>query len=183
MKDPVVQSGDPVLRKVAKALPKKEFGSPTLKKLLQKMKKSLAQEPFGVALAAPQVGESLRLFIIAGKVFMAPRDEDDEEDGRQVPPDKVFINPEILRLSKGKKEMSEGCLSVRGRYGTVMRHEKASVRAFDENGKEFIYNGSGLVAHIFQHEMDHLEGVLYTDKAKKLSSDEERVELREKFPA
>lgn len=181
MKDPIVQAGNPVLRQKAGLVAKKEFGSAALKKLLTRMKKALAKEPFGVALAAPQVGESVRLFIIAGKAFVSPAEQDDE--GAPAPPDRVFINPELIRLSKTKKEMSEGCLSVRGTYGTVMRHQKASVRAHDERGKEFIYNGSGLIAHIFQHEMDHLEGVLYTDKAKKLTTDAERASLRKKYPA
>lgn len=181
MKDPIVQAGDLVLRAKAKPVAKKEFGSAGLAKLLTKMKKALAKEPFGVALAAPQVGTGVRLFIVAGKAFVPLAEQD--EDGFKAPPDRIFINPELIRLSKTKKEMSEGCLSVRGKYGTVMRHEKASVRAHDEQGKEFIYNGSGLIAHIFQHEVDHLEGVLYTDKAKKLTSDEERTALREKYPA
>lgn len=167
MKDPIVQVGDPVLRKKAKAIAKKDFGSPALKKLLAKMKKALAKERFGVALAASQVGESLRLFVIAGRAFVA-----DEESPAETPPDIVFINPEIIRVSKKKREMSEGCLSVRGTYGTVLRHEKASVKAQNESGEPFIYHGSGLIAHIFQHELDHLEGVLYTDKAKKLTRDE-----------
>ncbi len=72
---------------------------------------------------------------------------------------------------------------MRGKYGTVMRHEKASIKAFDERGKPFIYHASGLLAHIFQHECDHLEGILYIDKAVKLGSDDERVTLREKHPA
>jgi peptide deformylase len=68
--------------------------------------------------------------------------------------------------------MSEGCLSVRGDYGMVMRHEKASVRALDERGKPFTLHGSGLLAQIFQHEVDHLEGVLFTDKAEHIEHDE-----------
>ena len=83
----------------------------------------------------------------------------------------VFINPEITRLSRKKKEMSEGCLSVRDIYGTVLRHEKASVHAFDISGKPFDYHASGLIAHIFQHECDHLDGILYTDKATRLRKD------------
>lgn len=93
----------------------------------------------------------------------------------------VFINPEITRLSKKKKEMSEGCLSVRGSYGTVMRHERATVKALDEHGKPFTYHASGLIAHIFQHEVDHLDGILYIDKAVKLEEDEDIPSAREKL--
>ena len=171
MKDPIVQIGSPVLRQIAKPVSKKDISSKPLKVLIARMKKSLDKEKYGVAIAAPQVGTSVRLFVVAGRAF----DEDAGGDagGDAVPkmPDKTFINPELIRVSRKKKELSEGCLSVRGKYGTVLRHEKASVKAFDESGKPFIYHGSGLIAHIFQHEVDHLEGILYIDKATKLTDD------------
>lgn len=175
MKDSIVQVGDPVLRAKASPVAKADLGSPALSKILKKMSTALAKEGFGVAIAAPQIGESLRIFVIAGKAF---KDSDDEE--APVPPDMVFINPEITKLSRAKKEMSEGCLSVRHKYGSVVRHEKASVRAWDENGKVFTYNGSGLIGHIFQHEVDHLNGILYIDKAVHVHDDQEWKELKEK---
>ena len=178
-KDPIVQEGAAVLRQTAKHVPKKDFGSKTLSALLKKMSKILAAEEFGVALAAPQVGASLRLFIIAGHVFKEDKDDENEE----TPKDMVFINPEIIRLSRKKKEMSEGCLSVRGKYGTVLRHERATVRAQDEAGNVFTYHGAGLVGHIFQHECDHLDGILYIDKAEKLRDEGDRKELHNEFPA
>src|SRR3989344_5047609 len=82
-----------------------------------------------------------------------------------VPADHVFINPILLKKSRGKLHKHEGCLSIRGKWGIVARAEKATVRAFDDNGKEFTRGATGFLAHIFQHEMDHLEGVVYTDKA------------------
>ncbi len=174
-KDPIVQAEAPVLRKTATPVPKKDFGSPALRKLITHMSRVLAKEEFGVALAAPQVGESLRLFVVAGRVLEDSTDKDAEEEKekeaqehRPRPADLVFINPEIIRLSRKKKEMSEGCLSVRGKYGTVIRHEKATVRAQDIDGKSFTYHASGLMAHIFQHECDHLDGTLYIDKAERL---------------
>lgn len=180
MQDPIVQAGDPVLRQKAKPVPQKDIGSKKLNALIARMKRVLADEEYGVALAAPQVGESLRLFVIAGRAFKTG----EEEEGAPTPPDKVFINPQLLRLSKATHEMSEGCLSVRNKYGTVLRHEKASVKAQDETGTTFTYQGTGLIAHIFQHEYDHLEGVLYTDKAEKLEEDDElsgaRSKLKEK---
>jgi peptide deformylase len=169
MKDPIEQIGSPVLRQIAKPVAKKEFDSKELKTLLVKMKKALSKEKYGVAIAAPQVGASLRLFVIAGRAF--DEDTDNTDDSSQTP-DKVFINPELLRVSRKKKEMSEGCLSVRGKYGAVVRHEKASIKAFNESGKQFLYHGSGLIAHIFQHECDHLEGVLYVDKAVRVTDDD-----------
>ncbi len=184
MKDPIVQVGNLVLRQQAKPVAKHEFGSRTLTALVRTMKAALAKEKFGVAIAAPQVGAAVRLFVVAGRAFVADENEDvDDEEKSPAPPDMVFINPEIIRTSKKMREMAEGCLSVRGKYGTVMRHEKASIKAFDESGKPFIYHGSGLIAHIFQHEYDHLEGILYIDKAVKLENDAERATLRAKHPA
>lgn len=189
MKEEIVQLGDPVLRKKAAALGKKDLGSPKMRALIARMKKLLAKERYGVGLAAPQVGASLRLFIISGKAFLsdlpAPEfrqaGEATEEEKKNPPPDRVFINPELVRASKKKREMAEGCLSVRGKYGTVRRAEKATVRALDEKGAPFTYHASGLVAHIFQHELDHLEGTLYVDKALKLEDEEEKEELRKKY--
>jgi len=179
MKDPVVQEGDPVLRKKAKPVAEKSMRSKTTQALIARMKKVLAGEEYGVAIAAPQVGASVQLFVVSGRVFMP---EDAKEDAKR-PDDKVFINPEIIRLSRARHEMSEGCLSVRGKYGTVVRHEKTSIRAMGEDGKPFTYNATGLLAHIFQHEIDHLNGILYTDKTKKLTNDADREDLRERFPS
>jgi peptide deformylase len=96
-----------------------------------------------------------------------------------VSPDKVFINPEIIKASKVKKSMrGEGCLSVRFTYGTTKRFDKATVKALDEQGKEFIMDGSGLLAQIFQHEIDHLNGILFIDHAhdiREMSDDEKKT--------
>ena len=175
MKDPILQTGASVLRQVAEPVAKKDLGSRKLKSLIAKMKKVLDAEGFGVALAAPQVGVSYRIFVIAGKAFRP----EDAEEATPNPADKVFINPEFVRKSKSTKEMTEGCLSVRNKYGSVVRHEKASIKALDENGKPFAYHGSDLIAQIFQHEIDHLDGVLYTDKAVTLVDDKDWKELRE----
>ena len=175
MKDPVVQEGAPVLRQKARAVLKKDIGGKAVQAVLTKMKKTLAGEDFGVAIAAPQIGESLRIFIIAGRAFLTDEDKKafEDEAEQKTPPDLVFINPVLTRLSRKKKEMSEGCLSVRGMYGTVMRHEKATITALVEHGKPFTYLGSGLIAHIFQHEYDHLDGILYIDKAVHVEEDPE----------
>lgn len=188
MKDPVVQDGDPVLRAVAKPVAKKDITSARIRKIIAKMKKTLAHEEYGVAIAAPQIGESLRIFVVAGRAFDTHDDEKPIDGESETPaavyPDRAFINPVLTRLSRAKREMSEGCLSVRGKYGTVMRHEKASIKAFDEEGKAITYHGTGLVGHIFQHECDHLDGILYIDKAVRLEQDEDmksaRIKLKEK---
>ena len=181
-KDPIVQAQDPILRKKAAVVAKKDIGSKKILGVIDRMKKALSKEDFGVAIAAPQIGESLRIFIIAGKAFVSDEDTKgfDEKERKKTLPDMVFINPELLRVSKKTKEMSEGCLSVRGKYGTVMRHEKAAIKALDESGKSFTYQGSGLIGHIFQHELDHLEGILYTDKTVRLEEDEDLKSARKK---
>lgn len=177
MQDPIVQIGDPVLRTKALPVPLQEISSPHIQGIIQKMKDVLKQEKFGVAIAAPQIGESLRIFVVAGKAFETP---DEETRVSQQPlPDRVFINPDLVRVSKTKKEMSEGCLSVRHKYGAVLRHQKASIHAWNEKGEEFLYHGAGLVGQIFQHEYDHLEGVLYVDKATVVADDKEWGEIVE----
>ncbi|HWB34074.1 MAG TPA: peptide deformylase [Candidatus Paceibacterota bacterium] len=165
--DPIVQVGEPVLRKVAKPLLPKDISARATKAIIAKMKRALAREKYGVAIAAPQVGSSLRIFVVSGKVFdeEKPAAEHEQETAS---PARVYINPQITRSSRKKMEMSEGCLSVRGQYGTVLRHEKVTLKALGEDGKPILQHASGLLAHIFQHECDHLEGVLFTDKTLEL---------------
>jgi peptide deformylase len=176
MKDAIVQvetpSGAKLLRQKAKKVDHKDLASKAFKALVTKMKKALAREEYGVAIAAPQVGSPVRVFVVAGRVF---DDESKSETQAPQPPakDRVFINPELTRLSRKKTQMSEGCLSVRGRYGSVLRHERATVRALDEHGRPFTYHGAGLIAQIFQHEVEHLEGILFTDNALRVWEDPE----------
>lgn len=165
---PIVQNGDPVLRAIAREVLPEEIGTPKLNKILRDMKQALSTQGDGVAIAAPQIGVSLRIFVVAGKIFDnrfkrglgAPKEEG-------VPfPDLVFINPTITKLSKTKKWMHEGCLSVRPLWGEVHRSTHASIKAIDETGKPFTRGAGGLLAHIFQHETDHLNGILFIDNAR-----------------
>lgn len=158
----IVQTGDPVLRAVATPVPEALFGTSELTAILERMSSALAACPDGVALAAPQIGLSLRIFVIAGKVFARRAGADESEP---VPPDEVYINPTITRLSKKTKTLDEGCLSVRGLYGSIERAERATVEAYDHTGTKFTRHGSGFIAQIFQHEVDHLNGILFTDTA------------------
>lgn len=160
---PIVQKGDPVLRAEAKEVKVSDITSPTLQSIIKKMTEALYQEDDGVAIAAPQIGESLRIFIVSGKV-LSPHYPDIKED-EIIQPDLVCINPEITKLSKTKKKMAEGCLSVRWLYGNVLRSTKATIRAYDKDGNQFTRGASGLLAQIFQHETDHLNGVLFIDTA------------------
>ena len=173
---------NPLLREKSHALSQKDIESPRIKKLVSEMKKLLAKEEFGVALAAVQVGEPIRLFIVSGRALSrGSRNAPDEHRGKSDSPpagesdfpDHVYINPVLQKLSRGKTEKHEGCLSVRGRWGEVPRAEKATLRYLDEQGKAQTRGASGFLAHIFQHEMDHLEGILYIDKAKEVYDDPE----------
>ena len=163
----IVQKEDKVLRKIAKEIKVSEIDTPKIKKIISDMKKALDAQYDGVAIAAPQIGESVRIFVVSGKIF----DEDFKEDSNHKKhvkkhDDLVFINPKITKMSKEKNFLPEGCLSVRWLYGNVNRAMKATVEARDEHGKKFTRGGSGLLAQIFQHETDHLDGTLFIDKAK-----------------
>jgi len=158
----IVQNGDPVLRAIAKPVSNELFGTPELSSILGNMSATLAEQDDGVALAAPQIGISLRIFVVSKKVFEI-LDPDENAEGKYK--DIAFINPEIVKLSRTKKMIDEGCLSVRYLYGKIERSNKAKIRAQDEKGKWFEIGASGLLAQIFQHETDHLEGKLFIDRA------------------
>jgi len=140
-----------------------------IKSVLKKMTKALTEKKEGVAIAAPQIGESLRIFIIDRNVWNFK--EKAFKEGEKKFPDKppvVFINPVIKKISKKKQIVNEGCLSVERVYGALKRPEKLTIEALDENGKKFVIGAAGLLAQIIQHEIDHLNGILFTDKAIKL---------------
>lgn len=137
------RAGDPVLKEKAKAVPK--ITKP-IRTLLDNMAQTM-QEADGVGLAAPQVGISLRVVII------------DVGDGLI-----ELINPEILE-SEGCETSVEGCLSVPGMYGDVERFTSVTVQGLDRHGKPLVVQGSGLLARALQHEIDHLEGVLFIERA------------------
>lgn len=163
MQPKIVQKGAEVLRQRAQEVPIEEIGSPRVARIIKDMKGALHAEDDGVAIAAPQIGESVRIFVVSGKV-LSPNYPDLQPDER-IPDDLVFVNPVMVKLSKQKKSVPEGCLSVRWLYGNVMRSTRATVRAYDEHGREFERGGSGLMAQIFQHEYDHLDGKLFVDTA------------------
>ena len=156
----IIQQKDPVLRQTAKLVPLSMIGTPELTKILADMSIAMATQRDGVAIAAPQIGVSLQIFMVSGAVLSKA---DKDYVGEKV--DLVFINPKITKLSKDKKLVEEGCLSVRWLYGTVNRSIKASITAINEKGEKIKRGASGLLAQIFQHETDHLNGILFIDKA------------------
>ena len=135
----------------------RDFG-PKLHQLLDRMLETMREAP-GVGLAAPQVGVDLRVAVIE-----YPDDEDDPENTMRV---YELINPEIIR-SKGAECGQEGCLSIPGLVADVDRATYILLRAQDRNGREFRLKAYDWLARVFQHEIDHLQGVLMTDKATQL---------------
>ncbi|MBI4691847.1 MAG: peptide deformylase [Candidatus Terrybacteria bacterium] len=165
----IIQKEDKILRQIAKEAPVDEIKSKKIKDIVRKMSGALAEKENGVALAAPQIGESLRIFIIDRNVLKAEEKpkEKPEKEKRKIEP-WIFINPVIKKISQKKQIVPEGCLSVEGVYGDIKRAEKLTVEAYDENAKKFTRGASGLLAQIIQHEIDHLNGVLFIDKAENL---------------
>lgn len=155
---PIVQEGHAALRAVAKPVAEKEFGSPALLQLIEDMRAALATREDGIAIAAPQIGVEKRIFVLAPRAADLFKNE----------PAMVYINPEILRRSRDRKLVEEGCLSVPGRYGKIRRSTRAAIHAFDEHGNGFVAEGAGLLAQIYQHETDHLDGHLFIDEAKQI---------------
>jgi peptide deformylase len=141
------------------------------------MKKALSEQKDGIAIAAPQIGQNLRLFVVSGSLL---KKADTTYKGEAT--DLVFINPEIVKKSKEKSEVEEGCLSVRWLYGKVKRSVRVTLKALNEKGEKVERGASGLLAQVFQHEVDHLHGILFTDKAKEVweMSEEEIRELQSK---
>lgn len=168
----IVQKNDKVLRQKVKEIPVKEIATLKIKRVLKEMSLALKSQSDGVAIAAPQIGYSLPIFVVAGKIFHKDFIKGEQEfkkiPEKEIPSDLVFINPKISKLSREKDWVPEGCLSVRWLYGNTLRSKKATITAYDENGKKFTRGASGLLAQIFQHETDHLNGILFIDHAKNI---------------
>ncbi|MEK7567794.1 MAG: peptide deformylase [Patescibacteria group bacterium] len=164
----ILQKNSATLRGKAKPIKLSDIGTPKINKILSDMKKAMDSEEDGVAIAAPQIGVPLRIFVVSSRIFDILKES--EKANYKLPPqnDLVFLNPEIKRLSKEKSFMEEGCLSVRWLYGKVPRAKKAKITAYNEHGVKFELGASGLLAQIFQHETDHLDGILFIDKAKEV---------------
>jgi peptide deformylase len=158
---PIVAYGDPVLKKEAAEI---DQDYPELGKLIDDMFETM-YEASGVGLAAPQIGKSIRLFVVDGSPF-AEREEDEEEDPRAAGMEgfkKVFINPIIEEESGKEWGFAEGCLSIPKIREEVFRKEKILISYYDENWQLHEETFDGYKARIIQHEYDHIEGVLFTD--------------------
>ena len=151
---PILRYGERPLH--APAAPVDAFDA-ALQRLVDDMIETMYAAP-GVGLAAPQVGVSLRLFVI------------DTSVGRDPSSLMVMINPQFVER-EGMQLEEEGCLSVPGFNATVVRPARAVIRALDREGREFRHEGTGLLARAFQHEMDHLDGMLFVDRLRGIKRD------------
>ena len=143
----VTKLGEEILRKKAEPVP--EIND-EIRELVNDMFDTMIENN-GVGLAGPQVGKSLRLFVIIA-----------DDDVRR-----VFINPQIIKTSTQVGEYDEGCLSIPQVYETITRPLEVTVQAYNEEGKLFTLEADGLLARIIQHEYDHLDGILYIDRGDK----------------
>ena len=190
---PIVAYGDPVLKKEAIEIDE-QF--PALKQLIDNMFETM-YEASGVGLAAPQIGQSIRLFVVDGSPF-AEVDEDEEEDPRAVGMEgfkRVFINPIIEEETGANWVFAEGCLSIPKIREDVSRKEKIRVTYYDENWQFHDEWFDGYKARIIQHEYDHIEGILFTDhlsvlkkrmltkRLTNISQRDVKVSYKMKFPA
>lgn len=161
---PIVAYGDPVLRKVAKEI---DANYPELDKLISNMWETMNNAQ-GVGIAAPQIGKSIRLFVIDASPF-GDDEELSEEDRNALKNFKhVFINAKIVEESGDEWAFNEGCLSIPEVREDVFRQENITIEYQDENFQIQTKSLSGLAARVFQHEYDHIEGVLFTDKLSSL---------------
>lgn len=161
---PVVAYGDPVLRKKAVDITSEH---PQIKEILDNMWETMYNAS-GVGLAAPQVGLPIRLFLVDTTPFSDDPDLSPEEAKELSGFKKTFINAEIIEENGEEWAFNEGCLSIPNVREDVFRQEEIVIRYQDENFKEYTETYNGLIARVIQHEYDHIEGVLFTDKISSL---------------
>jgi peptide deformylase len=161
----IVQTGEPVLRQTARPLTAVEIAHPAIQELIGQMRDTMRDAP-GVGLAAPQVGLAIQLAVIEDRADylngIAPELLAQRE--RQPVPFRVLINPVIVERSEETVEFFEGCLSVAGFSALVKRSRRVAVQYLDEHAQPQHLEASGWFARILQHEIDHLQGVLYIDR-------------------
>jgi peptide deformylase len=157
---PIIAYGHPVLKRKAEVI-NKDY--PKLLELINNMFETMYNAN-GVGIAAPQIGLSVRLFIVDTNPFSDDESLSDEERSQLKSFKKIFINPEILDQNGDEWSFEEGCLSIPNIRESVFRQESIKVQYFDENFTQHIESYDGLLARVIQHEHDHIEGILFTDK-------------------
>ncbi len=171
---PRTEFGNPILRTKAKAVPLKSLRTPKMKKLIREMLLTM-HKTGGVGLAAPQVGESIRLAVM--ETYSTEHRPHLEQRGPI-----VIVNPRIIQYSTILKKDWEGCLSFAPEHvgATVPRPSSITVEYYTEKGEKMVERASGLWARIFQHEIDHLNGVLYVDRLKDMKDLMTRNEFKKR---
>ena len=168
---PVIAYGDPVLKKKAEEI---EENYPNLKELIDNMFETMYASN-GVGIAAPQIGKSIRLFVIDASAVAEGEDGDPScEDFKR-----VFINARIVDETGEEWAFNEGCLSIPKIREDVMRKPKVRIKYVDENFKEHDEVHEGLIARVIQHEYDHIEGILFTDRINPLRKQLLKGKLRD----
>jgi peptide deformylase len=187
---PIVAYGDPVLKKEAEEVPE---GYSDLKKLVDDMFETM-HNASGVGLAAPQIGKSLRLFVIDLSPFAEDPELEKEEREQLEGLQKAFINPEMVEETGKKWAFSEGCLSIPNINEDIFREPEIVINYLDTDFNEHEERFTSLAARVIQHEFDHIEGVLFTDKIssfkkrlinnklKHISQGKVKVDYRMRFP-
>jgi peptide deformylase len=161
----IVHAGDPVLRMQARELAPEEILSPEIQSLIEEMKVTMRTAP-GVGLAAPQIGKSVQLVVIEDIYIDRFTPEQLKERNRFHVPFHVLINPRLyIEENSNHLEFFEGCLSVPQFLGVVPRAESVRVECLNEHAEPIVIQASGWYARILQHEIDHLNGTLYFDRA------------------
>jgi len=158
----LVPANHPALHTIAEEVTLEEFADGTVAKILRDLRLAIKTYDVdgyaAVAIAAPQIGVSKRIFLI----------EDQSKNEPDRLPTVIAINPTFIKKSKKMQELSEGCLSLPDTYGIVRRHRNVTLKALDEHGQVFERGAGGLLSQIMQHEYDHLDGILFPDRAEKV---------------
>jgi len=164
----LVPENHPALHAIAEEVTAEDFSNGTVTKIIKGLRQAIKTYDVdgysAVAIAAPQIGVSKRIFLI--------EDQSDREDAL---PTIIAVNPRFTKLSKKTHEVGEGCLSIPNTYGLVIRHKNVTLEALDENGNKFTRGAGGLLAQIMQHESNHLDGILFTDIATKVWHKEDKM--------
>ncbi len=169
-----------MLHAKAEEVPLTHITSPEIRRIIKELSEALRGTSDGIGIAAPQLGYALRMFLASEEALKweEAKKMEDAERKKKKWEHVVFINPVITKASRKKLDELEGCLSVPGTYGHVPRAEKVTIEAYNEKGEKFMRGATKLYARLMQHEVDHLNGMLFLSKATKLQkiSKEERAQ-------
>lgn len=165
----IVQLGDPRLRQKSKSVKLKDIKSPKIKKIIKNLKDSFFNGMV-IGMAAPQIGQNLKIFVTEIKETKARK-------GYDTDPLRIYINPKIIWYSKKETVLYEGCVSVDNIFGPVSRPERVKIQYYNEEGEKFTIWAKDLLSKVIQHEYDHLCGIVFTDKI----TDNKKIMTRDEY--